>query len=131
MHHNGLIVDDVPHHLAPDPQKGTHSIHVLQADLTLPLHLKIFNDSQHMSKTDRLIAPIKMIPPEACDLKLNHRIPTPTVRIDALSSRSRGHSEALRNKIAMTFGIRLETAERTLHATTQLALCQTINPLHQ
>ena len=72
-----------------------------------------------------------MVPPEACDLKLNHRIPTPTVQIDALSSRSRGHSEALRNKIGMTFGIRLEMAERTLHVTTQLALCQTINPLHQ
>jgi len=87
--------------------------------------------AKRVCKTDHLIAPIKMVPPEACDLKLNHRIPTPTVQIDALSSRSRGHSEALRNKIGMTFGIRLEMAERTLHVTTQLALCQTINPLHQ
>lgn len=37
---NGIIVNDVPVHLATDPSKATHSIYVIQDDLVIPLTLK-------------------------------------------------------------------------------------------
>jgi hypothetical protein len=37
---NGLIVDDCPQHLAPDPETATHSIQVPDQKLHLPLQLK-------------------------------------------------------------------------------------------
>ena len=37
---NGIIVNDVPVHLATDPSKATHSIHVIKDDLVIPLTLK-------------------------------------------------------------------------------------------
>ncbi len=37
---NGVIVNDVPVHLAPDPSKATHSIYVVKDDLVILLTLK-------------------------------------------------------------------------------------------
>jgi hypothetical protein len=37
---NGEIVDNIPEYLALDPTKATHSIHIPNTDLTIPLHLK-------------------------------------------------------------------------------------------
>jgi hypothetical protein len=52
------------------------------------------------------------------------------VIISATSSQLQKPAEILRDKIAKTFGIGLETAERTLKVTTQLALRQAIHPIH-
>jgi hypothetical protein len=40
LRHNGVIVDDIPKHLAPDPNKATHSLYFPQHDLRIPLQLK-------------------------------------------------------------------------------------------
>jgi hypothetical protein len=37
---NGVIVNDVPVHLAPDPSKATHSIYIVKDDLVILLTLK-------------------------------------------------------------------------------------------
>jgi hypothetical protein len=37
---NGIIVDDVPKHLSPDPSMATHSIHIPNDELRIPLDLK-------------------------------------------------------------------------------------------
>jgi hypothetical protein len=34
---NGVIVNDVPVHLAPDPSKATHSIYIVKDDLVILL----------------------------------------------------------------------------------------------
>jgi hypothetical protein len=53
------------------------------------------------------------------------------VKINASYSQHRKHVDALRDKISSTFGVGLDTATRTLQATTQLALHQTILPIHR
>jgi hypothetical protein len=40
MRMNGIIVDDIPKHLAPNPEMATHSIYAPNADLCIPLKLK-------------------------------------------------------------------------------------------
>jgi hypothetical protein len=35
----GIIVDDVPRHLAPDPSKATHSIYIANNDVHIPLQM--------------------------------------------------------------------------------------------
>lgn len=40
VRHNGVIVDDIPKHLAPDPEKATHSLYFPQHDLQIPLQWK-------------------------------------------------------------------------------------------
>lgn len=40
MHMNGIIVDDIPKHLAPNPEIATHSINVPNTDLHITLKLK-------------------------------------------------------------------------------------------
>jgi len=40
LRHNGVIVDNIPKHLAPDPNKATHSLYFPQHDLRIPLQLK-------------------------------------------------------------------------------------------
>ncbi len=40
MRSHGLIVDDIPIHLAPDKATATHSIYVPQHDLRIPLVMK-------------------------------------------------------------------------------------------
>jgi len=51
--------------------------------------------------------------------------------ISVANSNNRRVSDELRNKISRTFGIGLETASRTLKATTQLALRHAIHPIHK
>ena len=41
------------------------------------------------------------------------------------------HSDELHNKVARTFGIGIDTANRTLCATTQLALRHALHPIHK
>jgi len=40
LRYNGIVVDDIPTHLAPSHQPSTHSIHCADDDLTLPLSLQ-------------------------------------------------------------------------------------------
>jgi hypothetical protein len=40
MRHNGLIVDNVPRHLAPDPTTATHSIYMPEEGLRIPLEIQ-------------------------------------------------------------------------------------------
>jgi hypothetical protein len=53
------------------------------------------------------------------------------VLVGSMSSKSRLPTETLCNKIAKTFGVGLETAARTIQSTTQLALRQSIHPIHK
>jgi hypothetical protein len=52
-------------------------------------------------------------------------------KINAVDSGNHKSSDELRNKIARTFGIGLETADKTLKATTQLALWHALHPIHR
>jgi hypothetical protein len=52
-------------------------------------------------------------------------------RVNATITKSRQPSEDLCNKVARTFGIGLDSANRTLRATTQLALRHAIHPIHK
>jgi hypothetical protein len=54
-----------------------------------------------------------------------------TVKIHATYSQKRKPNEALRDKVSQTFGIGLETADRTIQATTQLAIRHAIHPIHR
>jgi hypothetical protein len=40
LRHNGLIVDDVPRHLSPNPSSATHSIFVPEENVTIPLEMR-------------------------------------------------------------------------------------------
>ena len=40
LRYNGIIVDDVPRHLAPDPNQATHSIYDPVTNLRIPLEMK-------------------------------------------------------------------------------------------
>jgi len=40
LRHNGLIVDDVPRHLSPNPNNATHSIFVPEENITIPLEMR-------------------------------------------------------------------------------------------
>jgi hypothetical protein len=55
---------------------------------------------------------------------------TNTASVNAATSKHLRESDELRNKVLKTFGIGLETASRTLKATTQLALRHALHPIH-
>jgi hypothetical protein len=40
LRHNGIVVDDIPRHLAPVPELATHSIYVPEDDVRIPLTLR-------------------------------------------------------------------------------------------
>jgi len=40
LRHNGLIVDDVPRHLSPNPSNASHSIFVPEENVTIPLEMR-------------------------------------------------------------------------------------------
>lgn len=52
---NGIIVDDVPKHLSPDPHVATHSTFIPDAEVSILLYLKgvFFSllDNTHYSRT--------------------------------------------------------------------------------
>jgi hypothetical protein len=54
-----------------------------------------------------------------------------TVKVSAFTNTKPKTSKVLRNKVAKTFGIGLETTSRTLKATTKLAIRQTLHPIHK
>jgi hypothetical protein len=54
-----------------------------------------------------------------------------TVKIGATYSNSRKFTEALCNKVSHIFGVGLDTADRTLQATMQLAIRHAIHPIHR
>jgi hypothetical protein len=39
MRHYGIIVDDIPRHLAPNPNVATHSIYIPNKDIRIPLEM--------------------------------------------------------------------------------------------
>ena len=51
------------------------------------------------------------------------------VRVSAIQTKSR-HSDVKAHELALCWGIGIETAERTLKATTQLGIQSAIHPLH-
>ena len=52
-----------------------------------------------------------------------------SVRISAIQTKSR-HSEIKAHELALCWGMGIETAERTIQATTQLGVRSAIHPLH-
>jgi hypothetical protein len=52
-------------------------------------------------------------------------------RINSIRSQSCSHSSHLKNQVSTVFGVGLETSERTLQATTQLALRSAIHPMYR
>jgi len=54
-----------------------------------------------------------------------------TVAVNAATSKNCRGSDQLQDKVSQTFGIGLEMADRTLRATTQLALRHAIHPIHK
>ncbi len=55
---------------------------------------------------------------------------TSIIKINAVGSGLQKQNEDLRNKLARTFHIGLNTPDKTLAATTQLALRHTLHPIH-
>jgi hypothetical protein len=171
MRAHGLIVDDIPQHLAPDPSTMTHSIFVPSSNLRVPLALKgtvsrivthypsteelqtcewvelttsepwepsssLFEENEarvqnsldeEPSHNNRYICNITS---KAFEPELNLFPCSIQRRINSLKSQSRSHSSHLKNQVSTVFGVGLETAERTLQATTQLALWNAIHPVH-
>jgi len=174
---NGLIVDDCPRHLAPNPETATHSIQVPNQKLHLPLQLKgilsylpvhypsdeelntcpwieLTADSEWNPKCDsfqeneqlllqgqdyatekhRMIGSIQPIP-EDCAPPL--QIPLPSeLSIASLTCLSVTQSNTRKSSVSPTelatkWNIGLETAQRTIQATTQLAIRQAIHPLQR
>jgi len=163
---NGVIVNDVPVHLAPDPSKATHSIYIVKDDLVILLTLKgMISTSPTRWPSTREIEIFKFItltsneewlPDSDLFLKkewqwqlsndsidawdrntfsINTEVQdepvdeglfdlqlSPTVKVSAFTNT---------NKVAKTFGIGLETASITLKATIQLAIRQSIHPIHK
>jgi hypothetical protein len=153
MHSNGVIVDDCPKHLAPDPSVATHSIFVPDHNLRIPLHLNgvisctpmnypsmveletcqwvelmasdewdphvtSFAEEEEQvqlqldtipTKHDRSISAVMQLS-DAPRLPLYQAINQTVMVASTTSPRS---NESLRKKIAATFGIGLETVQRT------------------
>jgi hypothetical protein len=63
--------------------------------------------------------------------ELHHDIYPRVMSIYAAHTSSHSHSEELRNKLSRKFNVGLKTADRTLQATTQLALRQALHPIHR
>jgi hypothetical protein len=40
MRHYGIIIDDIPRHLAPNPDVVTHSIYIPDQDIMIPLEMR-------------------------------------------------------------------------------------------
>jgi hypothetical protein len=85
----------------------------------------------HFPQADRVICELRAIQssplfPQFICSKL-----TTTVKVSATSSTTQRHSDSLRNKLSSIFGVRLDTATRTLNATPQLALKNAIHPIHK
>jgi hypothetical protein len=192
MRHNGLIVDDVPKHLAPDPQHATHSIYIPNHDVRIPLVMRgivsgfctryptiheletclwidLTNDAdwepnsghfaeQERTCEDRLDTGIGMeeaverriyaikakpweTPTNALSSNLSSHYSTvgremteamiKSIKVHSTHTQNQRPAEALRNRVSQTFGIGLETADRTIQATTQLAIRHAIHPIHR
>jgi hypothetical protein len=176
MRANGIIVDDIPRHLAPDPKAATHSIYVPEQDLRIPLKLKgiisgmhtrypsvqevetckwiiltsdaewnpnaeefeekenVFERSQSSITVEE--RNIYAVQTRILDIPMSHELDTvqnmtKMIKINAVESGLRKPNEELRNKLARTFHIGLDTADKTLAATTQLALRHTLHPIHR
>ncbi len=69
-----------------------------------------------------------LTPPDVITFKMLKR---EYLTIDAIETSKRTPGEDLEIKVANRFGIGLETAKRTLNATTQLALRHTLHPIHR
>jgi len=165
---NGIVVDDIPKHLSPNPQHATHSIYVPKEDLRIPLQLRgVISCFSSRSPSDQELQTCQWIEmtnseewsPDSnsfsedeaqCERAMetidSGRLPrqiysmqsneiddliTNTASVNAATSKHRRESDELRNKVSKTFGIGLETASRTLKATTQLALRHALHPIHK
>jgi hypothetical protein len=171
---NGVIVDDCPKHLAPDPNVATHSLFFPNHNLRIPLqlrgvlsciptwypttveletcqwieltsseewdsHAETFADEEekieyHLDSIpfhqDRSIyATASTVPVlHYSDDLFAKAVCSEVLASVGSSSRS---NESLRNRIASTFGVGLETAEPMLKATTQLDLRNVTHPIHR
>jgi hypothetical protein len=173
---NGLIVDDVPKHLAPDPSTATHSIYSPKEDVRIPLQLKgiisglytrypsiqevetckwiiLTSDEEWNPNNEEFEEREKILERVQNSITVEGRniyaIQTTTldssfdieedimrnmtrmIKINAVQSGLRKPNEELRDKVARTFRIGLDTADKTLAATTQLALRHTLHPIHR
>jgi len=174
---NGLIVDDCPQHLAPDPEIATHSIQVPNQKLHLPLQLKgilsylpvhypsdeelntcpwieLTADSEwnpkcesfqeneqlllqgqgYVTEKHRVIGSIQPTsgshtPPLQIPLPSELSIVSLTSLVATQSSPRKSSVSPI--KLATKWNIGLETAQRTIQATTQLAIRQAIHPLQR
>jgi hypothetical protein len=171
----GIIVDDIPKHLAPDPNKATQSIRTQDDDFRIPLimhgvisafhsrhptskeletcHWIVLTSEKEwtpnsnefaereeewvqISNTIELPSPdrsIYALNSEMTDVKHSDLCQQMELKVlvGSVSSKSRLPTEILRNKVAKTLGVGLETAARTIRSTTQLALRQSIHPTHK
>lgn len=69
--------------------------------------------------------------PSICDIELQNSLTSKIRNVSINQSNTRSHSTLLCNKTSHIFGVGLETAKRTLSATTQLALCQSMHPIQR
>jgi hypothetical protein len=82
-------------------------------------------------KCSHLEAPILTMPQEQRTEKEFLQAVAAKVTISATYSQQKKPSETIRDKITRIFGVGLETADRTLRATTQLALRHALHPIHR
>lgn len=189
MRVNGIIVDDVPRHLAPDPNTATHSIRVPQHNLSLPLQLKgiisylpsriptdieletctwieLTSDCEwdphsntFVEHEQRIIDGHDIVPPlkgriigsiqathqlgdsdnETLEDQSSYLLPnsaelnSPAIHRWMVSS-AKTQDRRFRitpQELASKWGIGVETAKKTLQATTQLAIRQAIHPIQR
>lgn len=173
---NGIIINDIPIHLSPDPANASHSIVVPDENLTIPLKLQGViskvevrlptiqeietckwiiltsdagwepNSPEFMEAEEACINANNSIQPERprelCNIQVEvlhqNNIHGQNILermcggvcVSAVGTKGRTYNDALRNKIAKTFGIGIRTANDNLRATTQLAIRHTLHPIH-
>jgi hypothetical protein len=177
---HGIIVDDCPKHLSPNPSHTSHLIYIPKVDLRIPLQLQGVvscfpthfpsnyelnhypwieltsdnewdpNDKRFQEWEERLDHILDVLDEEffphqidctICELWaiqssfsflqfICNKLAS-AVKVSATKSSPQRHSESLRDEISQIFGVGLDTATRTLNATTQLAIRNSIHPIHK
>ena len=167
---NGIVVDDCPWHLSPNPERATHSIYIPELDLRLPLSMKGIisylptrypttkevenchwveltsekewdphsqdfaikeKDVDHTTETamqDRIIA--DCVSSTRLPLELWQYKNPSHMHLAVTESHTRRYAISPQT-LALKWNIGLDTAKRTLEATTQLAIRQASHPIQR
>jgi hypothetical protein len=135
---NGVISGFQSHYPAEEELENCLWIE-LTSDKEWDPHSREFSEREKDTEHDAIIG----IPPDRsiCSIQSAHEVLDTSqclyqdimenVYVGAANTTAQKHSDSLRNKVSRIFGVGLETADRTLLATMQLAIRHSIHPIHR